>query len=403
MIKRIYITVFNFFILSVSSQRCFIMTDVMNSQSLFTYQGNVYDIVNYVHPGGRTAISQVVGTALEPFLQQPRYSFHLTSNRFRNDLPGLIVGILRDNCQPIVTTVLPPPILTTIAPLPILTTIAPIPIVTTIPSTPIITTIVPPPITTSGVPPPVITTVFPTNCIPQNLDLNVSYNQQNLIADYNINNIYQDLNYIKMSLLENIGGTRISSTNYIQYGKVDITMKTPKGFNVITSFYMETDNGEIVNFNIINKDTDKLSIIDTNFYDSNLDYNANSKSYDQPVILSETFTKYSLIKMTNYYEWQVNDVTLRVLNVNSTNNLSKIRISIWEAPPSVWGGPGIQWVMNPFDLLISGFNVNCSIMNNKSIDNTSEDCNVTVSDPNNSSNLNPNINLMILIVLFFIF
>jgi hypothetical protein len=371
------------------------MTDVMNSQSLFTYQGNVYDMDNYVHPGGRNSISQVIGTALEPFLQQPRYSFHLTSNRFRNDLPGLLVGILRDNCQPLVTTVLPPP--------PILTTIVPLPIVTTVvPSTPIITTIVPPSITTSGVPPPVITTVFPTNCIPQNLDLNVSYNQQNLIADYNINNIYQDLNYIKMSLLENIGGTRISSTNYIQYGKVDITMKTPKGFNVITSFYLETDNGEIVNFNIINKDTDKLSIIDTNFYDSNLDYNANSKSYDQPVILTETFTKYSLIKMTNYYEWQVNDVTLRILNVNSTNNLSKIKISIWEAPPSLWGGPGIQWVMNPFDLLISGFNVNCSIMN-KSIDNSTEDCNVAVSDPNNSSYLNPNLTLIITLFILLIF
>lgn len=400
MIKRIIITVLNFFVISVSSQRCFVLTDIMNSQSLFTYQGNVYDIANYVHPGGRNSISQVIGTELEPFLQQPRYSFHLTSNRFRNDLQGILVGVLRDICQPVVLSTVAPvlttvvPVLTTVAP--VLTTIAPV--VTTI--APVVTTIQP--FLNVTAKPSVLPLV---NCVPQNLNLNISFNQQNFIADYNINNIYQDNNFIKMSLLENIGGTRISSTNYIQYGKVDITMKTPKGFNVITSFYLETDNGDIVNFNIINKDIDKLSVIDTNFYNNlNPDFNTNSKTYDQPVILTETFTKFSLIKTINSYEWQINDVTLRVLNVNNTKNcLSKIKISIWEAPPSTWGGPGIQWVMNPYDLFISALNVNCSSMN-KSLDDTDyEEYEYDYEfDPNNSYYLNPSIKLLIVLFILLV-
>ena len=389
MIKRILITVFNFFVISVSSQRCFVMTDVINSQSLFTYQGNVYDIANYVHPGGRNSISQVVGTSLEPFLQQPRYSFHLTSNSFRNDMLEILVGVLRDNCQPVLTTIAP--VLSTVAP--VLTTIAPV--LTTI--APIVTTIAP--IMNATIAPTLV------NCVPQNLDLNISYNQQNFIADYNINNIYQVNNYIKMSLLENIGGTRISSTNYLQYGKVDITMKTPKGFNVITSFYLETDNGDIVNFNIINKD--KLSVIDTNFYNNlNPDFNTNSKTYDQPLILTDTFTKFSLIKTINSYEWQINDVTLRILNVNNTINcLSKIKISIWEAPASTWGGPGIQWAMNPYDLFISELNVNCSLMNKSLVDTNDEEYDEDYDedyDPNNCCYLNPNIKLLIALFILLI-
>lgn len=420
MIKRILITVFNI-ITFVSSQRCFVMTDITNSQSLFTYQGNVYDITNYNHPGGRNTLLQVVGTALEPFLQQPRYNFHLTSNRFRNDLQRILVGVLRDNC---ITTTLTPPVLTTLAPLPIVTTLAPLPIVTTtLAPPPILTTLAPLPVVTTLEPPPVVTTLTPpinvtgnpvvANCVPLNLDLNISYNQQNLLADYNINNIFQDFNYIKMSLIQYIGGSRISSTNYISCGQIDVTMKTPKGFNVITSFYLETDNGDIVNFNIINKDTDKLSVIDTNFYNNlNPDFNTNSKTYDQPVILSDTFTKYSLIKTSTYYEWRINDVTLRQLNVNSTNNLSKFKISLWEAPPSTWGGPGIQWVLNPYDLLITNINVNCSIMN-KSLDNPNNNPEYDPNneyneyydefyDPNNGSHILPNLNLLLFLLFIFL-
>ena len=376
MVKKLLSILLNFFVLGTYSQKCFLITDVANSQSLFTYQGNVYDIANYAHPGGQNSISQVIGTSLEPFLQQPRYSFHLTSNRFTNDLQRIFVGVLRDNCLPPIASTLPP-VATTLA-----TTVAQV--ATTLPQ---VATTLPQVATTL----PQVATTLPQvatiNCVPQILDLNVSYNQQNLIADYNTNNTCQDTNYIRMSLIQNIGGTRISSVNYIQYGKVDITMKTPKGFNVITSFYLETDVGE-------------MSVIDTNAYNSNLDYNANSKSYDQPVILTENFTKYSLIKNLNYYEWQVNDMTLRVINnTNITNNPSKIKISIWEAPPSIWGGPGIQWNQTQYDLLISNFKVNCSGFNytNKSLSQ------IDYNDNISSNSFRLTINMIMSIIVFFLF
>jgi len=41
---------------SLTAQKCFVNTDIINSKTLFTYQGNVYDITNYNHPGGMNTL-----------------------------------------------------------------------------------------------------------------------------------------------------------------------------------------------------------------------------------------------------------------------------------------------------------------------------------------------------------
>ena len=97
MFKKIIFQIFNFLIIT-SSQKCFERTDIINSQTLFTYQGNVYDITNYNHPGGKNNLLLVVGKSLETFVQQPKYDFHLTYTKFTNDLSRLFVGVLKDNC-----------------------------------------------------------------------------------------------------------------------------------------------------------------------------------------------------------------------------------------------------------------------------------------------------------------
>ena len=82
----------------VNSQNCFVNNDVVNSNNLFTYQGNVYDITNYNHPGGKETLQQTGGNALENYVNMPKYDFHLTSNKFTSDLNNLFVGVLKDTC-----------------------------------------------------------------------------------------------------------------------------------------------------------------------------------------------------------------------------------------------------------------------------------------------------------------
>ena len=45
----------------VASQVCFTQQQVQTSTTLFTYQGNVYDITNYNHPGGAAKLNLVIG------------------------------------------------------------------------------------------------------------------------------------------------------------------------------------------------------------------------------------------------------------------------------------------------------------------------------------------------------
>ena len=106
MFKKIIFKIFNFVIIT-SAQKCFVRTNIINSQTLFTYQGNVYDITNYSHPGGKNTLLLAVGNSLETFVQQPKYAFHLTSNKFTNDLSRLFVGVLKDNCVIVPPTVQP--------------------------------------------------------------------------------------------------------------------------------------------------------------------------------------------------------------------------------------------------------------------------------------------------------
>jgi hypothetical protein len=373
-------------VICVNSQKCFVNNDIINSNNLFTYQGNVYDITNYNHPGGQGTLNQAVGNALENFVNMPKYDFHLTSNKFTNDLNNMLVGVLKDTCSTVPQVTNPPVTNPPVTNPPVTNPPVTNPPVTNPPVTnPPVTNppVTDPPVTNPSVTNPQVTnppaTVVPLNCIPLILDLNISYIQQNLIGEYNLENIFQDANNLKLSLTQNIGGTRISTTNFMKYGQFDIIMKSPKGLNVITSFYIQKINGYIINFNIINKDN-TVSVIDTNVYDSKIgDVNINSIEYPQPVILTETFNKYSLIWTPTYYEWKVNDVSIRRFNQNETYIFpdfeGKVIVSLWEAPPSTWGGPGINWLSAPFDLFITNLDIICcnNINNSLKLDNSMDD------------------------------
>ena len=127
MFRRLF-TVLTLAAAHVASQVCFTQQQVQTSTALFTYQGNVYDITNYNHPGGATKLNLVIGGALEDFVNLPQYSFHLTKARFNTDLARLLVGPV---CGGIPTVA---PVGTTVAP--VGTTVAPVgttvsPVVTT--------------------------------------------------------------------------------------------------------------------------------------------------------------------------------------------------------------------------------------------------------------------------------
>jgi hypothetical protein len=81
---------------------CFTENDVINSDKLFMYQGNVYDITGYKHPSGKSDLLKTVGQDLEVFFKNPKYKFHVGKSSVINDLKNMYVGKLSSNC--IITT-----------------------------------------------------------------------------------------------------------------------------------------------------------------------------------------------------------------------------------------------------------------------------------------------------------
>jgi NAD(P)H-flavin reductase len=77
-----------------STSLCYYPQDIV-IKGYTTYKNKVYDISNYNHPGGSFTLSKAKGKALEPFFNDPKYDFHLssTSNTFP-DLDKLYIGDL---------------------------------------------------------------------------------------------------------------------------------------------------------------------------------------------------------------------------------------------------------------------------------------------------------------------
>jgi beta-glucanase (GH16 family) len=394
---------------SVNAQRCFTNSDIINSNILFTYKGGVYDITDYNHPAGMKTLKETVGKPLEDFVNLPRYDFHLTSNSFKNDMKKMYTGVLKDNCnqtseETTQTETTETTETTQIETTQIETTQIPTEQVTTtsqITTSQSITTIV-------------TSTAEYINCLLFNFILKLPYTRQNIISEINESNVSQNDTSLILSLTPDIGGSRISTTNYIQYGQIEATIKPSKGVNVITSFYIEADNGDMVNFNIIqNKERDN-SIIETNFYKGNISYNLNSKYYETSIILYDTFNKYSIIWFPTYYEWRLNDILLRRVNKLDINNFpnspSKVKFSIWEAGPSVLAGPGIEWDKSPFNTELLSLNIYCNNTytptenpNNKNIPTkNSDNLNPTKNTPNNSELLKNNFTMYILSIIVII-
>jgi beta-glucanase (GH16 family) len=176
------------------------------------------------------------------------------------------------------------------------------------------------------------------------------------MAETNKINIIQDNNYLNLTMTQINGkgfGSRISTTNYFQYGRIDAILKVSKGVNVINGFYIEADNGDMVVFNIIQNIENKNSIIETNFfYKGNLLYEVNAQYFISDIILYDTFNTYTIVWYPTYYEWRLNNILLRTLSVYDTdsypNSPSKVKLSIWEGPVSTWAGPGIKWDQTNF-------------------------------------------------------
>ena len=77
------------------AQNCFTNIEVTNSNKLFSYKGDVYDISNYNHPK-KVNIDKLIGNDLSEFVNSNKLSFHFNKDRFYSDLENMLVGQICD-------------------------------------------------------------------------------------------------------------------------------------------------------------------------------------------------------------------------------------------------------------------------------------------------------------------
>ena len=193
-------------------------------------------------------------------------------------------------------------------------------------------------------------------------------NLNNYNVDYNNANARYENNTLNLYLTRDIGGSRITIGQPLQYGEINVVMKVSEGNNIVSAFYLKAENGDEIDFEMVRNRTELNKIIQTVFYYRGIPlYEVNAIYYISDIPLSKNYNKYTIVWMPDYYEWKLNDILIRRTTRNDTDTypdtISSIKITIWEAQPSNWAGPGINWEQEQFILSISSIDINCDLSN----------------------------------------
>lgn len=190
---------------------------------------------------------------------------------------------------------------------------------------------------------------------------------------------YDDEESLILAMPKNSGGTIISSTRAVWYGKVSARIKTSHLAGVITAFILYSGAGDEIDYEFVGAD---LETVQTNFYwESVLNYTntANLSTTDT----FDNFHTYEMDWHEDYVTWSIDNVVGRTLYKNETYNSttksyqypqtpSKVDISIWpggnstNAPGTIaWSGGEINWdasdISDPgyYYAIVNEINITC--------------------------------------------
>ncbi|KAF2667320.1 concanavalin A-like lectin/glucanase [Microthyrium microscopicum] len=156
-------------------------------------------------------------------------------------------------------------------------------------------------------------------------------------------------------------GPTIQSNWYIFFGRVDVVMRSAPGAGIVSSFVMESDDLDEIDWEMIGSHTGDVQ--------SNYFGKGNTTTYDRGAFHAvqnpaSTFTKYSVDWTADRTQWLINDQVVRTLNFadavggkNYPQTPMNIRLGNWVA-----GTPGnsqgtIDWAGGIADMSKGPFNM----------------------------------------------
>ncbi|QID84500.1 putative glycosidase CRH2 [Saccharomyces pastorianus] len=190
---------------------------------------------------------------------------------------------------------------------------------------------------------------------------------------------YDDEESLILAMPKNSGGTIISSTRAVWYGKVSARIKTSHLAGVITAFILYSGAGDEIDYEFVGAD---LETVQTNYYWESVLNFTNSAN----ISTTDTFDNFHTYEMDwheDYVTWSIDNVVGRTLFKNETYNSttnsyhypqtpSKVDISIWpggnstNAPGTIaWSGGEINWdapdISDPgyYYAIVNEINITC--------------------------------------------
>jgi len=153
---------------------------------------------------------------------------------------------------------------------------------------------------------------------------------------------YDDEESLILAMPKNSGGTVLSSTRAVWYGKVSARIKTSHLAGVVTGFILYSGAGDELDYEFVGAD---LETAQTNFYwESVLNYtnSANISTTDT----FENYHTYELDWHEDYVTWSIDGVVGRTLYKNETYNATTQNINTHKPHPR-WIFPFGQVVILP--------------------------------------------------------
>lgn len=218
---------------------------------------------------------------------------------------------------------------------------------------------------------------------------------------------YDDEDSLLLAMPKNSGGTLLSSTRYLWYGKVSARLRSSHLAGVVTAFIVFSNVQDEIDFEWVGAD---LETVQSNYYfQGHLNY-THSKNFTTTDTF-EDFHTYEIDWHEEYINWSLDGVVGRTLYKNETYNETskeyafpqtpaRIQISLWPGGNATqpegtrsWAGGEIDWdsadIQDPgyYYMTLNEINVTCYETPSNTVKNGTEAYVYTGGDEYQSSGI----------------
>jgi beta-glucanase (GH16 family) len=144
---------------------------------------------------------------------------------------------------------------------------------------------------------------------------------------------------------------QLTSKWYIMFGKVEISVKAAPGAGIVSSFVLQSDTLDEIDWEWLGSDPDEVQ---TNYFGKGQTTTYNRGAFHKDVGSQTGFKKYTIEWTPSQIVWQIDGVTVRTLEPANANNQfpqspMQVKFGAWSGGDSANSPGTIEWSRGPTD------------------------------------------------------